>query len=318
MTVCLRVCGIALCAALLAACGDDASPGEAEPKRTLDPQAEAVRFFPARTGALALVRADMPRRTDGLLRSAAEVPGLAALLSSLQRRLERAGVDPGAVMRLARPEEEGVPAPELAAGIVSGTGGPQPLFVLPTERADELSRLFADAAAGGGLDRAGEFDDADLYRGPDCAFALRDGVLIASRDLAALRRAITTRDGDAAEQMDDGEVRSAVDDVPGAAPLHVFVRLGERRAALAVAPADGGADVRVVAEVPEPEEGEVQGPRRTTVDAGLLSAFLRRAIGPPPPELAAALVSLAPLEGASFTDGGRLLANFAVGASAGG
>jgi hypothetical protein len=307
-----RPCLLFAALALLPGCGSDPSPGDAEPRRTLDSRAEAVRFFHADTQALVLVRSDMPRSAQEAVDLARDVhPYLRALVMEVDTRLDASGIDPAEVMRLARPEERDGPGSELVAGLVRAPDGTDALFVLPTERPDDLERLFEDAERDGGVSAAGEYDNAVLFRSDSAAFALRDGVLVAAADLASLRRALAIRDGVEARQLDDGDVSGALEDVPARAPVHLVAHRGERFAGVAIRIDDNAAEVRIAAEVPESDE-EDAGPHRTTATGEDIAQVLSEQVGLPL-KTASALARVAPLRGASYADGDRYIATFTVG-----
>ena len=177
------------------------------------------------TRALVLLRTDMPRPAAELAGIAGATPTIARALENIGARLRVSGIDPAAVLRLGRPEDGEGPGAELAAALAPGA---RFLFVLPTDRPEDLEDVFATAADDGALREAGEFDDASLYTGPGVAFALRDGVLVAATSLPTLRRAISIRDGDPSRHLDDGAISAALEDVPTRAALHVVAR--QRRA----------------------------------------------------------------------------------------
>ena len=294
---------------LVPGCGSDPSPGEAEPRRALDPRAEAMRFFGANTRALLLLRTDMPRSSEELASVAGSVPTLARTLENIGARLKAAGIDSNAVLRLGRAEDGEGPGAELVVGLAPGA---RFLFVLATDRPDDLEELFASAAkTSGALREAGRYDDALLYAGPGVSFALRDGVLAAAASLATLRRAISIRDGDPSRHLDDDDIDAALDDVPRRAALHAVARRGDRFAAVAVRPVDGGAEVRVAADLPDRGGEEDEEPHPITVETATLMRLLESEAGIPP-NVAAALSAIGPFEGAAYTDGDRLVAGFTV------
>ena len=298
--------------ALLPGCGSDPTPGDAEPRRTLDPQAEAVRFFGARTRAVVLLRSDMPRPAHELAALAAAYPGPAEVLAEAGSILAAGGIDPVALVRLGRNEDGDSPGAQRAAGLAESPEGARILLVMPTDRPADLDALLASAAAGGGLEPAGEYDNAELYRAPGAGFATRDGVLVAASTLAEVRRALGIRDGDASNHLDDGEISSALEDVPTRAPIHVVARRGERVAGIAIRPdGEGGAELRIAADLPEEDEASDDAPHRTTVEGDDLANLLAERAGLPP-AVAARLAEVGPLRGASYIDGNRYIATFTV------
>ena len=307
----LRLCMLFAALALLPWCGSDPSPGDAEPRRTLDSRAEAVRFFGADTRAVILVRSDMPRSTQKAVDLARAVhPYLGASISAIGSRLNAAGIDPAELMRLGRPEERDGPGSELIAGLVRAPDGTDALFVLPTDRPEDLERFFEGAERAGGLDAAGEYDDAVLFQSDGAAFALRDGVVVAATDLASVRRALAIRDGVESRQLDDGDVSGALEDVPTRAPVHLVAHRGERFAGAAIRIDEGAAEVRIAAEVPESDE-EDAGPHRATASADDIGQVLAEYVGLPI-KTAYGLALVAPLQGASYADGDRYIATFTV------
>ena len=308
----LALCLLATVLALLPGCGDDPSPGDAEPRRTLDPQAEAVRFFGARTRTVVLLRSDMPRPARELAALAAGYPGPAEVLTEAGSVLAAGGIDPGELLRLGRNEEGEAPGTQLAAGLAESPEGGRILLVMPTDRPADLDELLASAAAAGPLNPAGEYDNAKLYRAPGAGLATRDGVLVAASTLVEVRRALTIRDGEESRRLDDGEISSALEDVPTRAPIHIVARRGERLAGIAIRPdGEGGAELRIAADVPEEQADTDEAPHRETVEADNLAALLGEGAGLPE-EVAGRLAEVAPLRGASYVDGDRYIATFTV------
>jgi len=214
-----------------------------EPKRAVDPRAEALRFFPADTQVIAALRID--RRAaiaelDGALGDLGALRRLRATVDSFPRV---AGLDSQALVDLALPEDPALaPVPEVFLGAINGDAlrSGDLLFVMPTERADELEEMFGSSVDDGRLQNSGEYDEASLYQGKDVAFAVRDGVLLAARDIDRLQLAIDSRDGDADLHLDDDEVDAALDEVPQAGPLLVYLDVNgadDRAGVIAVDPA---------------------------------------------------------------------------------
>ncbi len=209
--------------------------GSSGPKRTVDARAEALRFFPADAPLVALLDTApeiAPRRAA----LAAELTGLPLwekIRSSFRARLEAAGLPVGGLALLVRSEdpepEDGLPVSQLAVGLAPGDPGPRVLAVLVTDQPDEMRRLFARSAATGPLRPAGREDEARLYSSPRTSFAVRDGVMLAAADLALLRTAIKRRDGNQDDQLDDGEVKSLLGELPRQEPLEAYADLAELR-----------------------------------------------------------------------------------------
>jgi len=103
--------------------------------------------------------------------------------------------------------------------------------VLATDQADLLTSYLDHAVARGQLKRAGDLDDASLYRDPDFAFAARDGVLVCAATLAEVREALKRRDGDSDEQLDEDVVQSLFNGIPETGPLLVYAGLDRVREA---------------------------------------------------------------------------------------
>jgi hypothetical protein len=306
-----RLCLTALLLLAAAGCGSDPSPGGAEPKRALDPRAEAVRFFAAGTRSVALLRTDMPDSARELAARAGDIPGVSRLVGEIGARASSCGVDVVELLELGRAEGGGGPGAELVMGLPRGAGGDGLLFVLPTDRPEDLEDLFAAAAATAELRPAGEYDDAALYAGRGCAFALRDGVMVAAATPNLLRQAIGIRDGDESRHLDDADVSAALEDVPTRAPLHLVAHRGERFAGAAVRVGDDGTEIRVTAELSERDSQDEEGPERVTLDPEFLAGLLEAEAGLPP-EAATLLGGIAPLSGAAYADGDELVASFTV------
>lgn len=307
----LRLCLLVLLCVLPAGCGSDPSPGGAEPKRALDPRAEAVRFFAAGTRAVALLRTDMPDSARELAARAGDVPGLSRLVGEIGARASRCGIDIAELLKLGRARDGGGPGAELVMGLPRGAAGEELLFVLPTDRPEDLEDLFAAAAATAELRPAGDYDDAALYAGRGCAFALRDGVMVAAANPGLLRQAIDVRDGDESRHLDDAEVSAALEDVPTRAALHLVAHRGERFAGAAVRIVDGGTEIRVTAELPDRDSQDEPSPERVTLDAAFLAELLEAEAGMPP-EAASLLAGVAPLSGAAYADDEELVATFTL------
>jgi hypothetical protein len=149
-----------------------------------------------------------------------------SLRSAFLARLSAAGVPLGGLGALLRSEdpepEDGLPVSQLAVGLVPGHAAPRLLVILVTDQPGSMDRLFRRSAASGPLRPAGEIDEAQLYDSGGAAFAVRDGVMLAARDPGQLRAAIERRDGDSDDQLDDGEVKSLLGELPHEAPLEAY------------------------------------------------------------------------------------------------
>jgi hypothetical protein len=253
--------GIAMLAALTG-CNGTSTPGEEVPKRALDPRSEALRYFPSSTEAVTLTETSDEQALESLDMAMGRSTQWVEARDRLTDSLSRAGIGPTQVLELSRQPavEIDLPQPEIAAGTVPGSGQPRSrlLIVLPTEQGVELDRLFRQAAESGGLEVAGNFDDARLYRGPDLDFAVRDGVLVAADGLDRVQQAIARRDGDRQFQLDDAPVTALLNQLPSGAGFHAYSGKSRTTEAIAELIGDalnpgsdpGGSD----AEAFEPEE----------------------------------------------------------------
>lgn len=217
----------ALVSLTVAACDEDApTPGENEPKRALDPRTEAVRYFPANTETISLLETADPDALSALDQSMSAVPAWRAIRDRVRSSLAQAGIDPEQILELSRNPADDIelPDPEIVFGTVPGSGSDEErvLLTLATEQGVDLDTTFKQAAESGGLEAAGEFDGARLYRGPDLDFAVRDGVLIAAPDVNRLQQAIARRDGDREAQLDDAPITALLNDLPENGTLRAY------------------------------------------------------------------------------------------------
>ena len=198
-------------------------------KRSVDARVEALRFFGPDSPLVALVDTDAEAKDDraALDASLGGLPVWDSLRRRVARSLARAGMAPDRLRALAAAagSEGGLPGSQLAVGVETSGRRPQPLAVLVTDKAAEMSKMFEQAARSGRLSPAGELDDADLYTSRGAAFAVRDGVMLAAATPALVRVAIRTRDGDRGEQLDDRNVADLLEEVPENAPLDVYANV---------------------------------------------------------------------------------------------
>ena len=224
----LAALGIAALA--LAGCGSSG------PKRTVDARAEALRFFPADAPLVALLDT-APETAPERAAMAAQLAGFGpweSIRSAIEARLAGSGITVDGLAALLRSGSsepgEGLPVSQLAVGLEpSEAGRSAVLAVLVTDRPAEMQRLFTRAAAEGRLRMLGEKDEARIYDSAAAAFAVRDGVMLAARDPALLRAAIARRDGDDDGQLDDGEVKSLIGELPRDEPLEAYADLAQLR-----------------------------------------------------------------------------------------
>lgn len=333
--VCLAaLLALVLLAPALTACGDEpATPGESPPKRALDPRGEVLRFFPVDTDPIVLVETADPEKLAALDRAMQGVPLWRTFRERLRRSLESAGIEPTRVLELSRNPAEDIelPTPEIAFGTLPGSGSEdeRAQFALATEQGVALAGLFKEAAEKGGLEDAGEFDGARLYRGRDLDFAVRDGVLIAAADINRLQQAIARRDGDPDSQLDVAPVTALINELTEPGTLRAYIGPGPTadallsliadeapeaaEAALAVRiDGDGALAIEVVVRTEEAEAdedepaGEEQGadavqPLPVSIGAAEVEAALEAL----PPSVSAGLGRPGPLVGAAWVDGDR-------------
>lgn len=222
---------LAIATLIATACGGSTqTPGEDQPKRALDPRSEAIRYFPANTESIALLKTDDAESLAALDEAMTDLPGWRAIRQRARHSLRAAGIDPREILELSRipADDIDLPPPEIAFGTVPGSGSDEEraLLTLATEQGVELDRIFREAAEAGGLSAAGEFDGARLYRGPDLDFAIRDGVLIAAADVNRLQQAIARRDGDRTAQLDDSPITALINTLPENATLSAYSGAG--------------------------------------------------------------------------------------------
>jgi hypothetical protein len=227
----------ALLAALAIAALTLAGCGSSGPKRTVDARAEALRFFPADAPLVALLDT-APEIAPERSAMAAELAGFApweSIRSSFLARLSAAGLPLSGLAALVRSEDpepgDGLPLSQLAVGLEPGPDPDEPrvLVVLVTDQTEAMERLFRRSAASGPMRLVGERDEARIYDSPQTAFAVRDGVMLAADDPASLRAAIDRRDGDDDAQLDDGEVKSLIGELPRKEPLEIYADLAQLR-----------------------------------------------------------------------------------------
>lgn len=210
-----------------------AACGESGAKRSVDARTESLSFFAEDAPVVALVRPDPPADLIELNRVARGLPAWGKLREMIVTRLHDAGLDRARLRRLIRPEEklEGIEAAALALGAVApdDLAAGRSLLVLATDQSELLARYLRKSAAAGRLTRVDTLDGAALYRGPDNAFAVRDGVLVAASTVSEARFAIRRRDGDSDQQLDDGAVGSLFAGLEQTGPLLVYANLGQVR-----------------------------------------------------------------------------------------
>lgn len=224
--------GLALLLAGTAVAGCGA---EGQPKRAVDARTEVLRFFAVDAPAVAVVRPDPPADIVAVDRAAAGSTTWTGLRKMVLGPLHAAGLGRARLARLIQPREqiEGLDAAALALGAATPAdlAAARPLLVLATDQPDLLSRLLGRAAEEGRLRRAGQLDEALLYRSPADAFAVRDGVLVSAHSLGQVRGAILRRDGDSDLQLDEDVVLSIFNDLDPQGPLLVYADLAGVREA---------------------------------------------------------------------------------------
>jgi hypothetical protein len=213
-------------AVVLASCGTSG-----EPKRTLNAQSEAIRFFAPDTPFVALVDPTPNEQGD----PAQTISSLADLtpVSAFARN------DLGFVSQQGIPVSEFVPllagdptlekdATQIAVG-VKPTGMPEEdtLAVVVTERPSAARKAVASAAEEANMSRSGSYDSAAVYSGDDASMAVRDGVILIAGTEQRIHDALDRRDANPDQQLDDHRVESVVDDGPSDAPLQAYMNVGE-------------------------------------------------------------------------------------------
>jgi hypothetical protein len=227
-----RVASIALLALLTAAAP---GCGESGAKRSVDARTEALRFFSVDAPVVAVLHPDPFAKVVALNAAATHVPAWTDLRDRVLGPLGAAGVTPVQLGQLLRGGEDvdGTEASTLALGAATPAdlrAGRQ-LLVLATEDSELLAKLLRDQARTGKLKPGGQLDEAKLYAGSGAAYAVRDGVLVAAPDLAAVRMAIERRDGDTDRQLDEDVVDSLFGELATQGPLLVYADLDQVRKA---------------------------------------------------------------------------------------
>jgi hypothetical protein len=333
----LAALGIAALA--LAGCGSSG------PKRTVDARAEALRFFPADAPLVALLDT-APGAAPERAAMAAGLAGFGpweSIRPAIEARLDAAGITVGELATLLRSESaefgEGLPVSQLAVGLEpsSEAGRSEVLAVLVTDRPAEMQRLFTRAAAEGRLHMVGVKDEARIYDSAAGAFAVRDGVMLTARDPALLRAAIARRDGHDESQLDDGEVKALIGELPRDEPLEVYVDLAQLRsddaaaralaqrepwmrrlgkAAASLGPRPAAPVLNLFSEIEPASAGEEVLPvEEGRASFALSAATIRRALagaGPGAGRLGRLSISAAPLSAAVIITGDELRAKLTL------
>jgi hypothetical protein len=227
-----KAASITLLALLVAA---PAGCGESGAKRSVDARTEALRFFAVDAPVVAVLHPEPFAEVLALNAAAVHLNAWIDLRERVLGPLGAAGVTPAQLGQLLRAGEdvEGIEASTLALGAATPadlrTG--RDLLVLATDNSELLARLLQAQAQAGRLRPAGELEKAKLYQGHGSAYAVRDGVLVAAPDLAAVRAAIERRDGDTDGQLDEDVVDSLFDQLATQGPLLVYADLDAVRKA---------------------------------------------------------------------------------------
>jgi hypothetical protein len=270
--------------ALLLAATAGAGCGEGRAKRAVDARTEVLEFYGVDAPVVAVLRPLPSADVLALDRAASGRPAWDDLRADVAGPLQAAGLGPRQLARLVEPREEieGVDAAALALGAPTpeDLAAKRPLLVLTTDQDELLARLFARAAGQGLLQPAGRLDDAQLYRSPSDAFAVRDGVLVSAHTLGEVRTAIERRDGDSDLQLDNDVVHSIFNDFDPQGPLLVYANVPRIAAepevrnhisdrAVLESGEDAAASVRAVADSIEVDVvvrlGQEPGPSETTL-----------------------------------------------------
>jgi hypothetical protein len=268
---------LALTAALaIAGCGG----GSDDPKRAVDARTEALHFFPADQPFVALLDTSTPNRRA--LARTVRALGSAPALDAFAGRAEfasRSDLELTPLTDLLGDEEmeDGVAASQAALGLrPDATRREDALLVLVSDRSDEVEEAAETVAADSRMEEVGRFHEARLFAGASSALAVRDGVVLIGPDAASLRAALTLRDSNQDEQLDEDQVADLLGELPVQPPLVAYadvaalertdpavtaLALGERtwmralrETAIAISPEAAGIRIEVFAEV-EPDNG---------------------------------------------------------------
>ena len=205
--------------------------GESTAKRAVDARAEVLGFFSVDAPVVAMLDPQPPGDVASLDQAAAGVPLWAEVRSTVVRRFEAAGLSAGDLRRLVRPQEpiEGLEAAALGFGAPTPTDleAGQTLLVLATDQDELLENLLREAVDSGELQPAGNLDEAELYSNRTASYAERDGVLVSAPSPGVVRSAITRRDGDSDQQLDEDVVSAALRKLQDPGPLGVYVQAPE-------------------------------------------------------------------------------------------
>jgi hypothetical protein len=219
-----RFAAALLFAVTLAACGTS------DRKRAVDARTEVLRFFGVDAPTVALLGPQPNRSLRVLNRAAAGIPAWEQVRDGVLGPLHNAGIGPGDLQRLVRPQDGIEDVTDTAAALgapVPAGPGKGTLLVLATDQTELLEQLLREAVVAGDVRSAGELDGALLYRGGPDAYAIRDGVLVSASTLAGVRAAVERRDGDSDAQLDEDVVNGVLDDLRTTGPLDVYANLGQ-------------------------------------------------------------------------------------------
>jgi hypothetical protein len=322
----LLLTAFALLAPVLAGCGASAA------KRSVDARTEAISFFPVDTAFVALADpggSDSDQLAEAQ-RGLTRVPALGGFAH--QALGFAAPLDLAPLRPLLKDEDpnDGIAASQVALGLEPGPKAGRMVMVVVTDRPDEANDAVRRIAQRGGMQPAGEKDDAQLYAGRGSAMAVRDGVVVLAHDARTLRAAIALRDGNDDAQLDEGQVSDLIRKLPDPGEIQAYVSVAGLvegdpgmaalakgagdwtsalgHAAVSVAPAAGGVKIDVVAEVDTnsgtPPVGEQPVPFAITRQDVRLAPASRSNTGA---AFGLALERLAPLQGEASVSSGHLL-----------
>jgi hypothetical protein len=317
---------VALLAPVAAGCGASAA------KRSVDARTEAIRFYPVDTAFVALADpggSDSDQLAEAQ-RSLTRVPALGGFAH--QALGFESGLDLAPLRPLLKDEDpnDGIAASQIALGLEPGPAAGRMVMVVVTDRPDETDDAARQIAQRGGMQPAGQKDDAQLYAGGGAAMAVRDGVVVLARDARTVRAAIALRDGDEDAQLDDGQVTDLIRKLPEPGEIQAYVSVAGLldgdpgmaalargagdwtnalgHAAISIAPAEIGVKIYVVAEIDTsagpPPAGEKPVPFTITKPEVRLARASRSNTGA---AFGLALERLAPLQGEASVNSNELL-----------
>lgn len=192
--------------------------GERETRRTVNPQAEALRFFPQGTLVVAFVDAGAPAADLERLRAAARGGPWDGALSDALDVLDRAGIGRAELL-------EALDGPVAVGARTLGDLREGRLVAAASGEPDRVDELVGEAIRRRAMSEVASYRGARLLRAGTGAVAVRDGVVVVATGFEAVRGALEVRDADRDDvRLDDGAVRSLLDELPENEPFVAAVR----------------------------------------------------------------------------------------------